>query len=126
MKSVVVDKIASVTQGCSLGRELRISADIPCAEGVVVVVEVTGDVSLEPLHAARSATKNAWKAKRILGSNTSRARRSQPAHGERHIAYVSPSAAATLPSTPFACSGSGGRSSSAVPGATQNTSGAGR
>lgn len=40
MKSVVVDKIASVTQGCSLGRELRISADIPCAEGIVLVVEI--------------------------------------------------------------------------------------
>jgi hypothetical protein len=40
MKSVVVDKIASITQACGLGHELRISADIPCEEGVVVVVEV--------------------------------------------------------------------------------------
>ena len=45
MKSVVVDKIASVTQACGLGLELRISADIPCEEGVVVVVEVLGNKS---------------------------------------------------------------------------------
>jgi len=40
MKTVVVDKVASVTQGCSLGRELRISADILCEEGIVLVVEI--------------------------------------------------------------------------------------
>ena len=40
MRSVVVDKIASVTQACGLGHELRIAADIPCEEGVVVVAEV--------------------------------------------------------------------------------------
>jgi hypothetical protein len=40
VRSVVVDKIASITQACGLGHELRISADIPCEEGVVVVVEV--------------------------------------------------------------------------------------
>jgi len=40
MRTVVVDKIASVTQACALGHELRISADMPCEEGVVLVVEV--------------------------------------------------------------------------------------
>jgi hypothetical protein len=40
MKSVVVDKVASITQACGLGHELRISTDIPCEEGVVLVVEV--------------------------------------------------------------------------------------
>ncbi len=41
MKTVVVDKIASITQACGLGRELRIETDnIPSEEGVVVVVEV--------------------------------------------------------------------------------------
>src|SRR5262245_18260308 len=41
MKTVVVDKIASVTQACNLGHELRIDTDtIPCEEGVVLVVEV--------------------------------------------------------------------------------------
>jgi hypothetical protein len=40
MRSVVVDKIASVTQACGLSHEVRIAADIPAEEGVVVVVEV--------------------------------------------------------------------------------------
>jgi hypothetical protein len=40
VRSVVVDKIASITQACGLSREVRISADIPAEEGVVVVVEV--------------------------------------------------------------------------------------
>ena len=34
MKSVVVDKVASVTQACALGQELRISSDITAEEGV--------------------------------------------------------------------------------------------
>lgn len=45
MKTVVVDKIASVTQACGLGREVRISTDIPSEEGVVVVVEVLNNKS---------------------------------------------------------------------------------
>jgi len=40
MRSIVVDKIASVTQACGLSHEVRISTDIPAEEGVVVVVEV--------------------------------------------------------------------------------------
>ncbi len=40
MRSVVVDKLASVTQACGLSHEVRISTDIPAEEGVVVVVEV--------------------------------------------------------------------------------------
>lgn len=41
MRTVVVDKIASVTQACGLGHELRIETDqIPSEEGVIVVVEV--------------------------------------------------------------------------------------
>jgi len=35
-----VDKIASVTQACELSHEVRVSADIPAEEGVVVAVEV--------------------------------------------------------------------------------------
>jgi hypothetical protein len=45
MRTVVVDKIASVTQACALGHELRIAADIPAEEGVVVVVEVLNNKS---------------------------------------------------------------------------------
>jgi hypothetical protein len=40
MRTIIVDKIASVTQACGLSHELRISTDIPCEEGVVVAVEV--------------------------------------------------------------------------------------
>jgi len=40
VKSVVVDKIASVAQHSNLGHELRLSADIPCDEGVLVAVRV--------------------------------------------------------------------------------------
>src|SRR5690606_36235771 len=40
MRSVVVDKIGSVTQALNLKHELRISDEIPAEEGVVLVVEV--------------------------------------------------------------------------------------
>src|SRR5580692_9894891 len=40
MRSVVVDKLASVTQACNLSHEVRVAAEIPAEEGVVVVVEV--------------------------------------------------------------------------------------
>ncbi len=41
MRTVVVDKIASVTQACGLGNDLRVSTDnIPAEEGVVLVVEI--------------------------------------------------------------------------------------
>src|SRR6202140_111802 len=45
MRTVVVDKIASVTQACGLSRELRIATEIPCEEGVVVVVEILNSKS---------------------------------------------------------------------------------
>ncbi len=41
MKTIVVDKIASVTQACGLGHEVRIETEnLPSEEGVVVVVEI--------------------------------------------------------------------------------------
>lgn len=40
MKSVLVDKIASVAQHSELGHELRLAADIPCEEGVLIAVRV--------------------------------------------------------------------------------------
>ncbi len=40
MRSVVVDKIASVAEHHELGRELRLAEEIPCEEGVLVAVEV--------------------------------------------------------------------------------------
>src|SRR5262249_36331283 len=45
MRSVVGDKLASVTQACGLAHEVRIAADIPAEEGVVVVVEVLSNKS---------------------------------------------------------------------------------
>ncbi len=43
MKSAWLDKVASVTLGCGLSREVRLSPDIPCEEGVVVAVRVLTD-----------------------------------------------------------------------------------
>ncbi|MDX1515411.1 MAG: hypothetical protein R3288_01155 [Woeseiaceae bacterium] len=40
MRSVVVDKIASVAQHAELGHELRVADEIPCEEGVLVAVRV--------------------------------------------------------------------------------------
>src|SRR6185503_8920114 len=41
MRTVVVDKVASIAQACGLSHEVRIATnDIPCEEGVVLVVEV--------------------------------------------------------------------------------------
>ena len=40
MRSIVVDKVASVTQACGLSHEVRVSTEIPAKEGVVVAVEV--------------------------------------------------------------------------------------
>jgi hypothetical protein len=45
MKTVLLDKIASVTRACGLEREVRVSAGIPCEEGVVVAVRVLNDKS---------------------------------------------------------------------------------
>jgi hypothetical protein len=40
MKNVIADKIASVAQDKALKRELRVSEEIPCEEGVLVAVEI--------------------------------------------------------------------------------------
>ena len=45
MKSVVVDKIASVAQHNNLGNELRLSKEIPCEEGVLIAVRVLNNKS---------------------------------------------------------------------------------
>jgi len=61
MRSVLVDKVASVAQHSKLGHELRLSADIPCEEGVLVAVKVLNNKSrynqLE-LTSGRMATVN--------------------------------------------------------------------
>jgi hypothetical protein len=45
MKPLVIDKVASVAAACDIGREARVSAEIPCEEGVVVAVEVLNNKS---------------------------------------------------------------------------------
>ncbi len=45
MRTVTVDKIASITQARGLGHELRIDETIPCEEGVIIVVEVLNNKS---------------------------------------------------------------------------------
>jgi hypothetical protein len=45
MKTIVVDKIASITQACALAHDLRIADEIPAEEGVLVVVEILTDKS---------------------------------------------------------------------------------
>lgn len=45
MKTVVLDKVASVTRSCQLKREVRLTPEIPCEEGVVVAVRVLTDKS---------------------------------------------------------------------------------
>jgi hypothetical protein len=61
VKSVVVDKIASVAQHNDLASELRLSKDIPCEEGVLVAARVLNNKSrynqLE-LTSGRMATVN--------------------------------------------------------------------
>ncbi|HSM13802.1 MAG TPA: hypothetical protein VLA66_07015 [Thermoanaerobaculia bacterium] len=45
MRSVFLDKISSVTRACALKREVRVAAEIPCEEGVVVAVRILSDKS---------------------------------------------------------------------------------
>jgi hypothetical protein len=45
-RTVVVDKIASIAQACGLSHEIRVAtSDIPCEEGVVLVVEILNSKS---------------------------------------------------------------------------------
>ena len=46
MKTIVLDKIASVTKSVALKREVRLSATIPCEEGIVIAVRVLTDKSV--------------------------------------------------------------------------------
>ncbi|MEO8197800.1 MAG: hypothetical protein ABI689_13875, partial [Thermoanaerobaculia bacterium] len=45
MKTIVLDKIASVTKSVGLKREVRLTPTIPCEEGIVVAVRVLTDKS---------------------------------------------------------------------------------
>jgi len=45
VKTVLLDKIASVTRSCQLKREVRVQSEIPCEEGIVLAVRVLNDKS---------------------------------------------------------------------------------
>ena len=45
MRSVIVDKLASVASGLDIEREIRVGGEIPSEEGVLVAVEVLNDKS---------------------------------------------------------------------------------
>ena len=45
MKSLIVDKISSVTIYNEIGREIRISHDIPCEEGVIIAAKILNNKS---------------------------------------------------------------------------------
>ena len=45
VRSIVVDKIASVAIDTEIGREIRISPDIPCEEGILIAVEILNNKS---------------------------------------------------------------------------------
>lgn len=45
MRSVVVDKIASVAMASDLSHEIRIDSEIPCEEGILIAVEVLNSKS---------------------------------------------------------------------------------
>ena len=45
MKTIFVDKVASVAQHNNLGYELRVSRDIPCNEGVLIAVKILNNKS---------------------------------------------------------------------------------
>ena len=46
MKTIVLDKIASVTKSVGLKREVRLSREIPCEEGIVIAVRILTDKSV--------------------------------------------------------------------------------
>jgi len=45
VRSVFLDKIASVTQACGLKHDVKVADDIPCEEGVVVALRILNDKS---------------------------------------------------------------------------------
>src|SRR3981189_1717053 len=69
MRTVVVDKIASVTQACGLSRELRIAAEIPSQEGLVVVVEILNTKSTyNPLELASGRMAKVARGDVVVGA----------------------------------------------------------
>jgi molybdopterin-guanine dinucleotide biosynthesis protein len=69
MRTLVLDKIASVARACGLTREVRISGDIPCEEGVVVAVRVlTEKTSYDQLELTSGRLARVKKGDRVAGA----------------------------------------------------------
>src|SRR3984893_8546638 len=69
MRTIVVDKIASVTLACALTHEVRVSAEIPAEEGVVVAVEVlTNKSTYNTLELASGRMAKVGKGDVIVGA----------------------------------------------------------
>lgn len=70
MRTVVVDKIASVTQSCGLGHEVRIATEnLPSEEGVVVVVEIlTSKANYNTLELASGRMAKVNKGDIVVGA----------------------------------------------------------
>jgi hypothetical protein len=85
MRTVVVDKIASVTQACGLGNEVRVATDsIPAEEGVVVVVEILSNKStyntleLTSGRMAKVGRATSWWARSVIARRCSATRATCP------------------------------------------------
>src|SRR3954451_17919995 len=69
MRSIVVDKVASGTQACGLSHEVRVSADIPAEEGVVIAVEVlTNKSTYNTLELTSGRMANVGKGDVVVGA----------------------------------------------------------
>src|SRR5579871_5359448 len=69
MRTVFVDKVASVTQACALGQELRLSSEIPAEEGVAIVAEIlTNKSTYNTLELASGRMAKVGKGDIVVGA----------------------------------------------------------
>jgi len=69
MRTVFADKVASVTQACALGPELRLSSEIPAEEGIVIVAEVlTNKSTYNTLELASGRMAKVGKGDIVVGA----------------------------------------------------------
>jgi hypothetical protein len=69
VKTVFVDKVASVTQACALGQELRLSSEIPAEEGVAIVAEIlTNKSTYNTLELASGRMAKVGKGDIVVGA----------------------------------------------------------